>query len=544
MPATPSKAAGFPRPPFRSTLRSAFRLFRSGDFVELTRRVPTYLRRVFDQQAPTDYPTWRELHVVPTLEELAVIKKWERQLPPDLYHIVDLKNLAESMEMFAPEALVVVVEDAVLHEGALMTFSRATDQNPEALVFYGDHEIVDHNQNCIDAYLKPNWNPELALGHDFAGPVLAVKARHLVDSVSSASPSSTHDLLLSITAGLRDDQIFHIPLVLSTTHRRWPSSDPRAVAKLTGLPPKDITTDSRSGACRIHWPLPNSAVKVSVVIPTKNRGRMLRRCLEGVLNTPSNQNVEVVVVDHDSTQRKARHLIDDFSSSGGGTVIHFDGPFNFSQMVNLGVNASTGEVICLLNNDTEILNPDWLTELTSQALRPEVGVVGALLLFPNGTIQHAGVHPGLGGFMGHGHKHIDHGDPGYHGRLTVAHQVAAVTGACLALRRTVWDLAGGMDEGLPVAFNDIDLCLKVRQLGLRVVFTPHAVLNHHESVSRGTDDNPARSARLADEHRKMTDRWGELLTEDPAYHPNLSRHSSGFSLAESPTTYPPWREPE
>jgi len=211
--------------------------------------------------------------------------------------------------------------------------------------------------------------------------------------------------------------------------------------------------------------------------------------------------------------------------------------------VQPGVAASSGEVVVLLNNDTEVLATDWLDEFVGQLARPDVGVVGALLLFGDGTIQHAGVHPGVGGLMGHGHKHRAGDDTGYHGRLTVAHEVAAVTGACLGITRELWDRLGGLDEEhLAVAYNDIDLCLKARAAGLRVVLAPHAVLHHHESASRGVDDNPAHNQRLAKELSVMQNRWGDLLAIDPAYSPNLSLNGDSFTPAIQPRLLSPWSQ--
>jgi len=222
--------------------------------------------------------------------------------------------------------------------------------------------------------------------------------------------------------------------------------------------------------------------------------------------------------------------------------VPFTGPFNFAAMCNRGVEMASGEVVVLLNNDTEVVADDWLEEMVGQLARPEVGVVGALLLFADGTIQHAGVHPGVGGLMGHGHKHRPGDDPGYHGRLTVAHEVAAVTGACLGITRELWNRLDGLDEEhLAVAYNDIDLCLKARAAGLRVVLAPHAILHHHESVSRGYDDDPTRLTRLAAEVATMEQRWGDSLHADPAYSPNLSLHDDDFSPAVAPRVVPPWR---
>jgi GT2 family glycosyltransferase len=282
--------------------------------------------------------------------------------------------------------------------------------------------------------------------------------------------------------------------------------------------------------------------RVSVLIPTRDQGRLLETCLTSLRAVTTYPDVEVVVVDHGSTEQRARDVIDGLADDPDALVVPFPGPFNFAAMCNRAAEAASGDVLVLLNNDTEVIAPDWLDEFVGQLARPEVGVVGALLLFSDGTIQHAGVHPGVGGLMGHGHKHRAGDDGGYHGRLTVAHEVAAVTGACLGTTRELWDRLGGLDEeNLAVAYNDIDLCLKARTAGLRVVLAPHAVLHHHESVSRGYDDDPVRRARLGREVAVMEERWGGALTVDPAHSPNLALDGDGFTTAAVPRVVPPWR---
>ena len=241
------------------------------------------------------------------------------------------------------------------------------------------------------------------------------------------------------------------------------------------------------------------------------------------------------MVDHETTEARARRVLDSLVGDTISQVISFSGPFNFAAMINRAAEAATGSVLVLLNNDTEIIEEGWLNELVAQVSRPEVGVVGALLLFSDGTIQHAGVHPGVGGLMGHGHKHLPADHPGYFGRLLVAHGVAAVTGACMAVEAATFERLGGLDEKhLGVAYNDIDLCLKARQAGLRVVFTPHARLTHHESVSRGFDTDPVQQERLGQELASMAERWGDLLYADPAYSPNLAFGGEGFGLSDPP----------
>ena len=202
-------------------------------------------------------------------------------------------------------------------------------------------------------------------------------------------------------------------------------------------------------------------------------------------------------------------MIQEYSAHNNFRVENFSGAFNFSAIMNYAASLAEGDVLVLLNNDTEIVEPDWLTELVSQVSRPEVGVAGPLLLFGDGTIQHAGIHPGLGGLMGHGHKHLPDGSPGYFNRLKAVHEVAAVTGACLVIKKSTWDELGGLDEkNLPVAYNDVDLCIKARQRGLKIIFTPFSKVVHHESVSRGVDTPPKRNERLKGEIQAMQDKWG------------------------------------
>tara|TARA_Y100000590_G_scaffold456574_1_gene607423 strand:- start:804 stop:1568 length:765 start_codon:yes stop_codon:yes gene_type:complete len=251
--------------------------------------------------------------------------------------------------------------------------------------------------------------------------------------------------------------------------------------------------------------------------------------------------MELILVDHESNETYSRKVLNSLSQKSNVKIINFSGPFNYAEMMNNAARSANGEILVLLNNDTEIIEPDWLEELVAQVSRPEVGVVGALLLFKNGTVQHAGIHPGINSFMNHGHKHWPGNHPGYFGRLLIAHEVAAVTGACLAIKTSDWERLGGMDENnLAVAYNDVDLCLKARSMGKKIIFTPHAKLIHHESLSRGFEENSLKKERLSKEIKVMQERWGELLNSDPAYNPNLDQKSSSFILNDKPLNQPEW----
>ena len=411
----------------------------------------------------------------------------------------------------------------LVHEAALFAVVDAVTHCPEAAVVYTDHDHIGPDGQFVDPHMKPGWNPDLLAGMNYFGILTAYRA----DLRETHAPSAVdaHDLAVRTTARLDAGQVVHIPHVLASM---------RVAGDGSHLVPVTVPTSYR---------LPDPPPRVSVLIPTRDRGRMLERCLSSLRETTDYPDVEVVLVDHQSTEAKARKVIDSLADDPAAMVVPFSGPFNFAAMINRAAEVATGEVLVLLNNDTEVVEEDWLTALVAQVSRPEVGVAGALLTFSDGTVQHAGVHPGMGGLMGHGHKHLPSSHPGYFGRLLVAHEVAAVTGACLAIKTATWKALGGLDEEhLAVAYNDIDLCLKARQAGLRVVFTPHARLVHHESASRGVDDDPARNKRLTGELSVMGDRWRDRLHSDPAYSPNLSTDDGGFNLAEQPGVAPVWMD--
>jgi GT2 family glycosyltransferase len=222
-------------------------------------------------------------------------------------------------------------------------------------------------------------------------------------------------------------------------------------------------------------------------------------------------------------------------------VERIGGPFNYSRLNNRGVELSRGSLIALLNNDVEVINDGWLSELVSRALQPEVGLAGARLWYPNGSIQHGGVILGAGGVAGHAHVGVRH-EPGYFARPHLAQNLSAVTAACAVMRRDVYLQLGGLDEvNLPVTFNDVDFCLRLCEAGYWIVWTPHAELVHYESVSRGFDDSMPKQVRFLAEVDYMKAKWGDKLQYDPFYNPNLSLGEDLFTLAFPPRTTKPWR---
>jgi GT2 family glycosyltransferase len=280
-----------------------------------------------------------------------------------------------------------------------------------------------------------------------------------------------------------------------------------------------LETDGRGATwtgTRVRWPIPEPAPLISVIVPTRDNVALLRPCIEGLLHRTDWPNLEVLIADNDTTESDALAFLKEVAGDPRVRVLPCPGPFNYSAINNQAARSARGELLLLLNNDTEVVSPNWLRDMASLASRPEIGAVGARLLYPSGQIQHQGVTLGLGGVAGHEFG-LNEGDfPGPADALFVTRSVSAATAACLMMRRSVFEAAGGLDEEvLKVAYNDVDLCIRIGRLGLRLLVTPAAELLHKESASRGDDMSPAHRARWDRECRAMLERWGPVLTTDP-----------------------------
>lgn len=267
-----------------------------------------------------------------------------------------------------------------------------------------------------------------------------------------------------------------------------------------------------------RYPLPDPLPLVSIIVPTRDRVDLLKTCVSSVQDKTAYANWEIIIVDNDSAEQETVNYLKIIQQKDCRVkVLHHPGHFNYSAINNCAVSKCSGQVLVLLNNDIEVISPDWLNELVSHAIRPGVGAVGAKLLYSDNTVQHAGIVMGMGGVAGHVHRFIDSDAPGYYHRASVAQNLSAVTGACLAIVKDRFLSVNGLDENLEVAFNDIDLCLRLLEAGMRNVFTPWAVLYHHESLSRGTNDTPQKQALFEKEYANMKNRWPEKLNVDPAW---------------------------
>lgn len=440
--------------------------------------------------------------------------------------------------------------DDILPKYCLELFARAIVSNPNAQVLYGDEDKIDADGLRHMPHFKPDWNADLLLSQNYiCHPV--VFRTELLRKVGGFrvgyEGSQDHDLLLRATARLTDDQIVHLPYILY----HWRVID-NSTASHAGA--KDYTTEagikavvdffedkglnykvsvgSYPNTYRVSWPIVKPLPLISIIIPTRDGFEILKQCLMSIYEKTDYANYEVLVVDNQTTCEKTLQLFELYCTKYSNfRVLKWDAPFNYSSINNYAVNKAKGSIIALVNNDIEVISRNWLTEMVSHAIRPEIGCVGAKLYYSNNTIQHAGVILGIGGVAGHSHKYFNRSEPGYFSRLHLVQNVSAVTAACLVVEKSIFEAAGGLNEvDLTVAFNDVDFCLKVKTLGYRNLFTPWAELYHHESISRGGEDTPEKIHRFNKEAQYMRNTWGHLLSNDPAYNSNLTDTHENFTI--------------
>ncbi len=445
--------------------------------------------------------------------------------------------------------------DALAEQG-LSAIAEVLEGHPDLALVYGDEDEKGENGQSVAPVFKPGWSPELLRSRNYIGRAVFFRTerlRALGSGIPDGCDVSRHGFLLRYTAGLVQEQVHHVPVViLHREHAPPPSLDAEDVGKQANQRVLDagglrarVERGKRPGTYRIRYVLPEPSPLVSIIIPTRDRPLLLQRCLESLSKNTTYQPLELVVVDNGSRDRKARAFLDELSRTKMARVLRYPQVFNYSAMNNLGVREARGEILCFLNNDIEAISPEWLSELVGLAIQAGVGAVGAKLLYPNDRVQHAGAVAGLFGVASHSYVREPRTADGYLLQLQVTREVAAVTAACMVLRRERFLEVGGFDETyLRVAFSDFDLCFKLLRAGYRNLWTPHAELYHLESVSRGSDERTADRQRFAEEESVMRARWQQLIDQDPFYSPNLSLDSNVPRPAWPPRVIPFWMDLE
>lgn len=525
----------------------------------------TFLRRAISSVLAQTYRNWELCiandastlpHVRAVLEEYAAgdprIKIVHRERNG---HICAASNSA--LELATGEFTALLDHDDELEPYALAEVANAITLYPEANLIYSDEDKIDATGRRYDPYFKPAWQPELLLGQNYLAH-LVVYRTDLIRKTGGFRPgyegSQDWDLALRITEIIPAPSILHIPEVLyhwraipgstalSVDEKEYSvNSAHRALTdhlKRTGQKAELIPVSG--GHWRVRFALPVAPPLVSVIIPTHNCASLLQTCVGSLLKKTNYPHFEIIIIDHCSDDHDTLRYFDELRAKGL-KIVREEGPFNYSSLNNRAIAHAGGKVLCFLNNDIEVISSDWLCEMVSHALRPGIGVVGAMLYYPSNLLQHGGVVLGIAGprridgIAGHAMKNFSRDSHGYFNHLKLLKSYSAVTGACMVVLRETFEKVGGFNvTHLAVAFNDVDFCLRVRVAGYRNVWTPFAEMYHHESASRGYDDTPEKAARFKREYTYMRATWGSTLDDDPAYNPNLTLVHEDFSLAWPP----------
>ena len=468
-------------------------------------------------------------------------------------HISAASNTA--LEAATGEYVALVDHDDVLPPDALYWVARELDDHPEAALLYSDEDKLDFDGRRIMPYFKCDWNYDLFLCHNLIthlGVYRAGIVRDIGGFREGFEGAQDYDLALRFIERIEPARIRHIPRILYHWRMLRGSTSVGAAEKgyaaerarqavdehlrRVGVAAQ-VETITNLGVQRVRYAIPSPAPLASILIPTRNGEKLVRQCLESIRAKTDYPAYEIVLVDNGSDDASALGYFEALEREGLVRLLRDPLPFNFSRINNAAARFARGDYLVFLNNDIEVITPGWLTEMVSHARRPEVGAVGAKLWYPNDTIQHAGLVL-VAGLAAHAHLGRKRGDHGYFSRASLTQSLSAVTAACLCVRRDVFDQVGGFDETLAVAFNDVDLCLRIGAAGYRNVYTPYAELYHHESASRGYEDTPQKMRRFQKEAELLRARWMPVLMSDPYYNPNLTLSGDPFTLAWPPRVEP------
>lgn len=457
------------------------------------------------------------------------------------------ENTNACIRMATGEYIALLDHDDLLHPSALYEVMRAICEHGADFIYTDENTFSEKPRDAYNPHFKPDFSPDTLRSYNYICH-LSVFSRELLDSVgyfrSEYDGSQDYDLILRLTEKAK--KVFHIRKILYY----W-RAHKNSVAQDVGAKPYTVTAAKKALAahlerCGLKGEVLDSSVPttyhikyeidgnplISIIIPNKDHTDDLDICLKSLYGKSSYKNFEVIVVENNSTEKETFEYYEAIAQKHGNVkIVKWEGNFNYSAINNFGVNYAKGEFILLLNNDVEIINGSCLEEMLMFAQRKDVGAVGAKLYYSDDTVQHAGVILGLGGTAGHAHKHFGRSHPGYMARASIAQNLSACTAACLMMRRDVFDEVGGLDESFEVAFNDVDLCMKIRKKGYLVVFTSYAELYHYESKSRGNDSTPEKLERFRGEIDRFKEKWQKQLDDgDPYYNPNLTLTRDDFSL--------------
>lgn len=465
-------------------------------------------------------------------------------------HISAASNSA--IELAGGDYIALLDHDDLLAEHALYWVADAINKNPQAKLIFSDEDKIDSNNVRLDPYFKCEFNYELMLAHNMITHLVCYQRATVLELGGfrrGYEGAQDYDLALRAIERCSRDQIIHIPRILyhwrvapgSTAFRAYEKPYALIAAQASiqehlnrvGLHGKVVDAPEVVGCSRVIFSPPAENPSVTIIIPTRDRMDLLKKCIDSIFAKTTYKNYRVCVIDNGSIEPETINYLKQLPKDKV-TIIRDERKFDFSALNNLAVSQTQSDYICLMNNDIEVITPGWIEEMLSHAARPGVGCVGARLWYPDGRLQHGGVITGIAGHAGHSHRFAAKYSTGYHGRPNHHQAFSAVTAACLLVKRTTFDQVGGLDKDLKLALGDVDFCLRVQQAGYRNVWTPYAECIHYESASRGYETTPEKQSRFETERAFLRERWGEALFKDPFYSPNLTLDAEDFSLAWPP----------
>ena len=489
----------------------------------------------------------REPHVKEILTRYAAQdQRIKVALLPENKGIAGNSNAAASLA--TGEFVGLLDHDDTLPPFALFELVRAIQAHQDCDYFYSDEDHLSEDGTIRhEPYFKPDFSPDTLRSTNYPTH-FSVFRKTLFDQLggfrAGFDGSQDYDLILRATE--RAKGIAHIPKILyhwrmhdqsvarnSASKTYAYDAGQRAIAEhleRIGLVGRVEQTE-QAGYYKVTYNL-TAMPLISIIIPNCDHADDLRRCVHSIVKKSSYQQIEIIIAENGSRERETFALYEQFQTRQNIRILEWKQAFNYAAVNNFAAEQARGGVLLFLNNDTEVINPDWLERMLEHALRPDIGAVGAKLYYPDETIQHAGIIVGICGVAGHGHKHFPARAFGYHGRLQMIQNVSAVTGACLMLRAALFREMRGFDESFElIAYHDIDFCLKLRQQGFLIVWTPYAELYHYESKTRGDEDSPKKQARFQLEYAAFQRKWERVLHGgDPYYNPNLTKEREDFSL--------------
>ncbi|KQN21238.1 hypothetical protein ASE86_14795 [Sphingomonas sp. Leaf33] len=432
---------------------------------------------------------------------------------------------------------IIMPPDALLPPWAIARYRHAALAHPDATILFGDEDAIDATGRRQRPWWKPQWNAELILASDYLSHACAIATpalRRAAGRVPAGTPDLRYALVLAAAAEA-GAVIRHIPHILCHLPLSAPTTGPEDRARVVAdhLAGAQATAAvGPFGTVRVRWPLPVTVPSVTIIVPTRDRVELMEACVGSLLRETDYADYDVLIVDNGSVEPETHAWFAAVTTADARvSVLPYDRPYNYSAINNFAAGQARGQYLCLLNNDTEVIDGAWLSELMRYAVRPGVGAVGAKLLYPDRSIQHAGVVMGMGNAAGHPHRMLPDDQPGYFALAHAPHEASAVTAACLVVERTKFAAVGGLDaDHLQIAYNDVDFCLKLVQAGWRNIYAPQAVLIHHESKSRGQDLSPQHIERYTRELATLQERWDTTRVIDRMHHPRLDRASETYLM--------------